>query len=71
VFVDACAIVSIFAGEESATAYDQALAEADAPHTSALAAWEAIIVLSRDDQLACSYVNAYELVTEWLALRNI
>jgi len=70
-FVDACAIVSIFAGEESAAAYDQAILDAEAPYTSALAAWEAIIVLSRPDQLSCTYLDAHGVVTEWLALRNI
>ncbi|HEX7854981.1 MAG TPA: type II toxin-antitoxin system VapC family toxin [Sphingobium sp.] len=71
-FVDACAIVSIFAGEDSADAYDKAMAGSATPlYTSALAAWEAIIVLSRPDQLACSYLDAHEVVTEWLKLRNV
>ncbi|SFG53200.1 ribonuclease VapC [Novosphingobium sp. CF614] len=70
-FVDACAIVSIFADEDSAPAYERALAAAEAPFTSALAAWEAIIVLSRPDQLDCSYLDAHAVVTEWLELRNI
>ncbi|MCG2841245.1 type II toxin-antitoxin system VapC family toxin [Sandaracinobacter sp. RS1-74] len=70
-FVDACAIVSIFADEDSAPAYDRALAGAEAPFTSALAAWEAIIVLSRPEQLNCSYLDAHAVVTEWLDLRNI
>jgi ribonuclease VapC len=70
-FVDACAIVSIFADEESAPSYEQALAAAEAPFTSALAAWEAIIILSRTDQLNCSYLDAHAVVTEWLDLRNI
>lgn len=70
-FVDACAIVSIFAGEETAPAYEAALAQAELPVTSPFAAWEAIIVLSRPDQLNCSYTDAHALVTEWLELRNI
>lgn len=70
-FIDACAIVSIFADEDSAPAYEQALASAEAPFTSALAAWEAIIVLSGPDQLNCSYLDAHAVVTEWLDLRNI
>jgi ribonuclease VapC len=70
-FVDACAIVSIFAGEETAPAYEGALARADLPVTSPLAAWEAIIVLSRPDQLNCGYSDAHALVTEWLEQRNI
>jgi ribonuclease VapC len=70
-FVDACAIVSIFAGEDTAPAYEKALAGAEAPFTSPLAAWEAIIVLSRPEQLNCSYREAHAVVTEWLDLRNI
>lgn len=70
-FVDACAIVSIFAGEDSARAYEEALALAGAPFTSSLAAWEAIIVLSRPDQLGCRYLDAHAVVTEWLDERSI
>ena len=70
-FVDACAIVSLFAGEETAAAYEQALDQAAAPFTSALAAWEAIIVLSRPDQLNCRYADAEAVVVEWLEARNI
>jgi ribonuclease VapC len=71
VFVDACAIVSIFAGEESAGAYEDELLKAEAPFTSAMAAWEAIIVLSRPDQLDCEFLDAHAVVTEWLELRDI
>jgi ribonuclease VapC len=70
-FVDACAIVSIMAGEETAAVYEDALAGARAPWTSALAAWEAIIVLSRPDQLACGYTEAEGAVVEWLEARDI
>lgn len=70
-FIDACAIVSIFAEEETAPAYEEALARAEAPWTSVLAAWEAIIVLSRAEQLGCSYSDAHAVVGEWLELRNI
>jgi ribonuclease VapC len=70
-FVDACAIVSIFAGEDTAPAYEAALAKADDAFTSPLAAWEAIIVLSRPEQLNCGYGVAHAVVTEWLELRNI
>jgi ribonuclease VapC len=68
-FVDACAIVSMMAGEETAEA--QALATAKSPFTSALAAWEAIIVLSRPDQLDCRYAEAEGAVIEWLDARGI
>lgn len=60
-FVDACAIESMFVGEESAAE----------PFTSALAAWDAIIVLSRPDQLNCRYSDAEAVVVEWLDVRNI
>ncbi|MGD0635839.1 MAG: type II toxin-antitoxin system VapC family toxin [Beijerinckiaceae bacterium] len=70
-FVDACAIVSIIAGEESAVAYESALATTFEAFTSPMAAWEAIIVLSRPDQLNCLYRQAEQVVVEWLAARNI
>jgi ribonuclease VapC len=70
-FVDACAIVSIMAGEASAAVYEQSLATAKSPFTNALAAWEAIIVLSRADQLDCSYTEAAGAVVEWLDARGI
>lgn len=70
-FVDACAIISMFAQEETAIAYGEALEAATAPWTSALAAWEAIIILSRPDQLNCRYSQALDAVVEWLDARNI
>lgn len=70
-FVDACAIVSIIAGEESAIAYENALAATSEAFTSPMAAWEAIIVLSRPDQLNCLYHQAEQVVVEWLGARNI
>lgn len=70
-FVDACAIISMFAQEDTATAYEQALEAAATPWTSALAAWEAIIILSRPDQLDCRYSQAHDAVVEWLDARNI
>lgn len=70
-FVDACAIISLMAGEDTADAYEEALLGAASPFTSALAAWEAIIILSRPDQLDCSYRDAEGAVLEWLDERNI
>ena len=70
-FVDACAIVSIMAGEDTAPAYEAALARADGAFTSAMAAWEAIIVLSRPDQLNCRYSESAGAVTEWLDARGV
>lgn len=70
-FVDACAIVSIIAGEDTATAYDEALMQADIALTSAMATWEAIIILSRPDLLDCRYSEAEAAVVEWLEARGI
>lgn len=70
-FLDACAIVALIAGEEAAPAYEDALGRADDAWTSPLAAWEAIIVLSRDDQLACRFTEAEGAVVEWLDARDI
>jgi ribonuclease VapC len=70
-FVDACAIVSIMAGEDTAQAYEAALAQADSAFTSPMAAWEAIIVLSRPDQLDCRYTETAAAVVEWLDARGI
>ena len=70
-FVDACAIVSLMAGEDTANDYEAALADAANPVTSTLAAWEAIIILSRPDQLNCRYSEAEGAVVEWLEARNI
>jgi len=65
-FVDACAIVSILGMEETASDYRSALKQAPEAFTSPLAAWEAIIVLSRPDFLACSFRQAHLVITEWL-----
>ena len=70
-FVDACAIVSLIAGEDTAIAYEKVLATTSEAFTSPMAAWEAIIVLSRPDQLNCPYHMAEQVVVEWLAERNI
>ena len=70
-FLDACAIVALIAGEETAPVYEAALDGADDAWTSPLAAWEAIIVLSRDDQLACRFTEAEGAVVEWLDARDI
>jgi ribonuclease VapC len=70
-FVGACAIVSIMAGEDAAPAYEAVLNEAESAFTSPMAAWEAIIVLSRPDQLDCRYTEAAAAVVEWLDARGI
>lgn len=70
-FVDACAIVSLIAGEDDSADYERELQVAEGPFTSALAAWEAIIVLSRPDQLNCRFSQTEEVVVEWLAATGI
>lgn len=70
-FVDACAIVSLMAGEDTAPAYDAALAGAEDAFTSPMAAWEAITLLSRPDQLDCRYSQAAAALVEWLDARGI
>lgn len=49
-FVDGCVMISMMAGEETA-AYEAELDKAEAPFTSPLAAWEAIISMSRPASL--------------------
>ncbi|MES2861662.1 MAG: type II toxin-antitoxin system VapC family toxin [Pseudomonadota bacterium] len=65
-FVDACAIISIFMQEETATSYRDALGAADAPFTSALAAFEAVIILARPDRLNSTYGETLKDVLAWL-----
>ena len=70
-FVDACAIVALLAGEATAPAYETALNAAQAPWTSPLAVWEAIIVIARPGQLDCTFGIAMKAVLSWLENRNI
>jgi ribonuclease VapC len=70
-FVDACAIVALIAGEPTAADHAAALEQSKSPWTSALAAWEAIIVLARPDQLNCGFRDAEDFVVEWLEARDI
>jgi ribonuclease VapC len=70
-FVDACAIVSIMSQEDSAQSYQLALDDADETITSALAAWEAVLVLSRIDKYNCSFNESKNFVLRWLASQQI
>ena len=70
-YVDACVIVSLIAGEDTAPTYADELACVEGAWTSPLAAWEAIIVLSRPNQLDCAFSVAERVVVEWLEERNI
>lgn len=70
-FIDACAIVSLFVREPDADAYDLALLSADDPFTSALAVWEAVVILSRQEKLDSPLRETLEAVEEWLDQRRI
>jgi ribonuclease VapC len=70
-FLDACAIVSMITAEPTAPAYERALADVDEASTSILAAWEAIVILSRGDKLNVSFPEAEIVVLEWLDARAI
>lgn len=70
-FVDACAIISMMAGEPTAAAYQAALETSDARWTSPLAAWEVVVILARPDQLNCPFGAALSPVLEWLDNRGI
>jgi len=70
-FVDACAIVAIMTREAEASDYEDALEAAQTPFTSSLAAWEAVIILTRPDKLACRLSQAQTAVIRWLDTRGI
>ena len=70
-FVDACAIISILMREPTASNYEDALQTAEAPFTSALAAWEAVIILARPDKLACALSVSEIAVTRWLTDNSV
>lgn len=70
-FVDACAIISVFADEADAALYENAIDEADDPWTTALAVFEAVLVLARPNQLAVSYADALDVVLDYLSRRSI
>ncbi len=70
-FVEACAIISIFMKEGTAAAYRDALRDAEAPFTSPLAAFEAVIILARPDRLNSSYGETLKDVLDWLQLYGV
>jgi ribonuclease VapC len=70
-FIDACAIVAMIAGEESAVSYFEASAKSETLCTSAMATWEAILVLSRPGQLNCNFKKCHDFVVDWLDAHNI
>jgi ribonuclease VapC len=70
-FIDACAIVSILSDEPDAEAYAAALRLDDQPFTSALAAWEAIMILARPEKFGVPHAASLAIVSEFLAARGI
>ncbi len=68
---DSCAIVALMDDEDSAGAYEAKLLKATSPFTSALAAWEAINIVSRPDQLKCAFIAIEGAVVEWLEASGI
>ncbi len=70
-FVDACAIVSILSDEADAAAYALALENSRDRVTSSLAAWEAIVVLSRPAKLGRDLREVESFVCEWLETNGI
>ncbi|PZQ11933.1 MAG: PIN domain-containing protein [Ancylobacter novellus] len=70
-FIDACAIVSVLSNEPEADGYKAAIDRADAPWTSALAAFEAVLVLARPGKLGVGYSIVHELMLLYFAERGI
>jgi ribonuclease VapC len=70
-FLDACAIISIMTNEPSASKYALELSNSDESYTSALAAFEAVLVLSRPEKLNCTFLAAEIYVMRWLNAENI
>jgi ribonuclease VapC len=70
-FIDACAMVAILSLEDDAETYDQTIKNSDQPFTSILAAWEAILILSREEKWNCPFDKAQKIVLEWLREKNI
>ena len=70
-FVDAAAIVAMLTNEAEAERCAQAVVDATAPFTSAIAAWEAAMALARPEKLAIPVVRSAEIVGRFLEERAI
>jgi ribonuclease VapC len=70
-FVDAAAIVAILSHEAEAQRCSQAIMEAPAPFTSAIAMWEAVMALSRSEKLNRTVDVSLEIVSRFLDERAI
>lgn len=69
--IDACAIIAIMSEESDAAAYQDAIDSASMTFTTALSAWEAVLVLARPEQLNCTFSQAQRLVLRWLDANEI
>ncbi len=70
-FLDACAIIAMMSDEITKPEYSQAFLEASEPCTSAIAVFEAILVMARPERLNCTFLIAEAFVVDWLELQNI
>ncbi|TPJ44861.1 type II toxin-antitoxin system VapC family toxin [Mesorhizobium sp. B2-5-4] len=70
-FVDAAAIVAMLSQEAEAPRCSQAIMEAPAPFTSAIAVWEASMALSRSEKLAVPVEVSLRIVSRFLEERAI
>ena len=70
-FLDACAIISLMTDEATKPVYEAKLKQSSSACTSALAAWEAIIVLSRPEKLNRPLSIVEQAVILWLEARGI
>lgn len=70
-FIDAAAIVAILCDEAEAERCSQAIIAAVERFTSPIAVWEATMAVARSDKLALPMETAQQLVTRFLAERDI
>jgi ribonuclease VapC len=70
-FVDAAAIVAMLSHEAEAQRCAQAVMEASAPFTSAIAVWEASMALSRSEKLAIPVALSLKIASRFLEERAI
>ncbi|TPM36209.1 type II toxin-antitoxin system VapC family toxin [Mesorhizobium sp. B2-3-4] len=70
-FVDAAAIVAMLSQETEAERCSQAIIDASASFTSAIAVWEAAMALSRPEKLAVPVELSLKIVNRFLEERAI
>lgn len=70
-FLDACALVSVLSKEPEAPVYQDAIDRAEVRWTTALAAFEAILVLARPNKFGVSFSEVEAVVLEYLSEKRI